>query len=127
MAEIPGAVADYRRRPGQITGDWRRMERAWARVHEKLEARGEGLGPRALSRARGRACLFWSAAAYEAGEHAAARRLIAECWRRAPGFALGHPPALLRSLAAGATLLPRPVHDAIRARFNARAGRARGG
>ena len=122
VASIPGAVADYRRRPGQITGDWRRMERAWRRVHEKLRERGEGLDPAAFARARGRACLFWSAAAYAAGEHAAARRLMREVWRRDPGFALRHRPARLRTLAAAATLLPRPVHDAIRARFNARAG-----
>lgn len=119
---VPGARADYRRRPGQITGDWRRMERAWTRVHRKLAERGEGLGPADLARARGRACLFWSAAAYEAGDFAAARRLVAECWRRDPTWALRQPGARLRSLAAGATLLPRPWHDAIRARFNARSG-----
>lgn len=118
----PGARADYRRRPGQITGDWRRMERAWTRVHEKLGQRGEGLERAALARARGRAALFWSAAAYEAGDHAAARRLVAECWRRDPVWALGRPDARLRALAAGATLLPRPWHDAVRARFNARRG-----
>ena len=116
---VPGALADYRRRPGQITGDWRRMERAWTRVHDKLVAAGRGLPPAARSRSRGRACLFWSAAAYEAGDHAAARHLMLECWRRAPAFAAASRPALTRSLAAGATLLPRPWHDALRARFNA--------
>ena len=115
---MPGAPADDRRRPGPITGDRRRMERAWTRVHEKREAAGRGLLPAERARARGRACLLWSAA-YEAGDHAAARRLMLERWRHAPAFAAGSRPAPTLSLAAGATLLPRPWRDALRARFNA--------
>ena len=80
IAAVPEALADYRRRPGQITEDWRRMERNWLRLADKLAERGEGLGPRAMAKARARASVYWSALAYQAGDHAAARRLIARAW-----------------------------------------------
>ena len=121
IAAVPEALADYRRRPGQITEDWRRMEANWRRLAGKLAERGEGLAPPALAKARARASLYWSALAYRAGEHAAARRLIAATWRGDPRFALSDRRVAIRSLAAGAALLPGPWHDAIRARFNARA------
>ncbi len=121
IAAVPEALADYRRRPGQITEDWRRMERNWLRLADKLAARGEGLGPRALARARARASVYWSALAYQTGDYASARRLIGRTWRGDPRFALRDRRVAIRSLAAGAALLPAPWHAAIRARFNARA------
>ena len=121
IACVPEAWADYRKRPGQITADWRRMERAWRRVVEKRAEAGHALAPAALSRARARACLYWSALAYEAGEHAAARRLLAEAWRRDPRFAASDPRARAHARALAASLLPAPWHAALRARFGARA------
>ena len=120
IASVPDALADYRRRPGQITGDWRRMERNWTRLAGKLAARGEGLDAAALSRARARACVYWSAIAYRSGDHAAARRLIAETWRRDPAHAMRDPHARVRSLAGLATLLPAGLHQTVRARVAGR-------
>ena len=119
---VPEVLSDYRRRDGQITQDWRRMERNWTRVHDKLAARGAALDRRAYGRARARACLWWATLAYEAGDHAAARRLIAETWRRDPRFALRDRHAVIRTLAATAALLPPRWHEAIRTGFNARTG-----
>jgi glycosyltransferase involved in cell wall biosynthesis len=119
---VPEVLSDYRRRSGQITQDWRRMEANWSRVHRKLAAAGSGLSPAALSRARAQACLWWSTLAYEAGDHAAARRLVAETWRRDPRFAIRDRLALIRTLSVAAALLPASWHDAIRARFNASSG-----
>ena len=119
---VPEVLSDYRRRPGQITQDWRRMERSWTRVHEKLAACGRGLDRRAYDRARARSCLWWATLAYEAGEHSAARRLVAETWRRDPRFAATDGHAVVRTLATIAALLPPRWHEAIRTRFNARMG-----
>ena len=121
MACVPEAWADYRRRPGQITGDWRRMERNWTRLAGKLAAEGRGLDPAALRRARARASIYWSALAYQSGDHRASRRLIAAAWRGDPRFALGDRRVAVRTLAGAAALLPAPLHEAIRARFGARA------
>lgn len=118
---VPLVLSDYRRRSGQITQDWRRMERNWTRVHDKLRERGHGLGRRAHGRARARNCLWWATLAYEAGEHAAARRLVAETWRLDPRFAATDRLARVRTLAVAAALLPARWHDAVRARFNTRA------
>lgn len=119
---VPEVLSDYRRRGGQITQDWRRMERNWTRVHEKLAGQGAGLGPRTYDRARARACLWWATLAYDADDHASARRLVAETWRRDPAFAVRDRHALIRALASGAAMLPEPWHAAIRERFNAWTG-----
>jgi glycosyltransferase involved in cell wall biosynthesis len=117
------ALAFYRKREGQITGDWRRMERSWLRVCEKLEEAGAGLSPRQFRDGRARHCLFWATAAYNAGEYRAARRLIAETWRLDPGFAARTPLARIRTLAALASLLPARTHSGLRERFNGRRSR----
>ena len=119
---VPEVLSDYRRRGGQITQDWRRMERNWTRVHDKLAAAGRGLTRRDHGRARARACLYWGTLAYQAGEHRAARRLVAETWRRDPAFAARDGHALIRTLATATSLLPRRWHAAIREGFNARLG-----
>ena len=119
---VDAVLADYRKRPGQITGDWRRMEAGWRRVAEKLAAAGHPLSEPDLAAARTRRALYWSSIAYEAGDHAGARRLLAGIWRRDPGFALRSPLARIRTLAAAASLLPEPAHRWLRRRWNARPG-----
>ena len=112
-------LADYRKRPGQITGDWRRMETGWRRVAEKLAESGRPLPDRDLARAQVRLGLVWSALAYASGDYAASRRLTGQVWWRDPSFALRNRDTWIRTAAAGASLLPRPHHDAIRRRWNA--------
>jgi glycosyltransferase involved in cell wall biosynthesis len=113
-------LADYRKRPGQITGDWRRMERSWLQVCAKLDAAGHALSSRDFRRGRGRHCLYWSSIAYNNGEYAAARRLIAAAWRETPGHVARDRMGRIRTLAAFASLLPKPAHHAMRRLFNAR-------
>ncbi|WP_375263241.1 glycosyltransferase [Palleronia sp.] len=120
ILSVPEAIAFYRRRPGQITGNWRRMERGWTRVCEKLAEAGRPLNPEDWRRGRARQCLFWSHIAYQSGEYTAARLLMVECWRRDPRFAASDDLARIRSLSVVASLLPAPLHDRLRARFNAR-------
>jgi glycosyltransferase involved in cell wall biosynthesis len=112
-------LADYRRRDGQITGDWRRMRENWRRVLDKSLEAGMDLPPRRLREARARWDLYCATLAYQAGDFAAARRLMAGVWRTSPFTAAGDAHARIRSLACLATLLPAPLHDRLRADVNA--------
>lgn len=113
-AILPEPLADYRKRPGQITSDWRRMQSNWDRVLAKMAAAGHGLTAEQERRARARSQIYWATLAYQAGDYANARRLVAESWRCDPRYALGDGLARVRTLAAIASLLPAPLHDALR-------------
>jgi glycosyltransferase involved in cell wall biosynthesis len=118
-------LADYRKRDGQITSDWRRMRRGWTMVAEKLAEAGRPLTRRELRRASAPRSLYWSSIAYEAGDHAAARRLVARVWISDPLYAARTPLARIRVLSCLATFLPRPLHDLLRAGFNRHFGTRR--
>lgn len=113
---VPEPLADYRKRAGQITADWHRMEENWRRVSNKMAKAGYGLAPDEARRARARKLIYWATLAYQGGDYPAARRLIAESWWLAPRAALNDPLARIRTLAAMASLLPKPMHDALRRR-----------
>jgi glycosyltransferase involved in cell wall biosynthesis len=119
IVPTPRVLADYRRRSGQITGDWRRMRDNWRRVLAKAQAAGIDFPETRLREARARWDLYCATLAYNAGDHGAARRLMAGVWRTSPGFAAGDPHARIRSLACLATLLPARLHDRLRADVNA--------
>jgi glycosyltransferase involved in cell wall biosynthesis len=118
-------LADYRKRDGQITSDWRRMRRGWTTVAGKLAEAGRPLTRDERRRARAPQSLYWSSIAYEAGDHAAARRLIATVWLRDPRYAARSPLARIRTLSCLASFLPRPVHHCLRDGFNRRPGSGR--
>lgn len=125
----PGNVAalnwigvEYRRRRGQITSDWRRMETHWLRVADKLAAAGHGLPGSAFRRGRSRNRLYCAATAYQAGAEAEARELVWRTIRDDPAVAVTTAEGRVRTLAAVASLLPRPVHKRIRDAFNGRPG-----
>lgn len=111
---VPETLADYRKRAGQITADWRRMEANWTRVIARMAADGHGLSPDEWRRARARSAVYWATLAYQAGDYAATRRLMAEAWRRDPRGVAADPLARMRTLAALGSALPRPLHDALR-------------
>lgn len=113
---VPEPIADYRKRTGQITADWHRMETNWQRVLDKMAEAGHGLRPDEARRAKARNLIYWATLAYQGGDYPAARRLIAESWWLAPHAALRDPLARVRTLAVMASLLPKSMHDALRRR-----------
>lgn len=113
-AIVPEPLADYRRRPGQITSDWRRMKANWERVLEKMAESGHGLSPDQERRARARNQIYWATLAYQSGDYANARLLVAQSWRGDARYALGNRLARIRTLAALASLFPTRLHRALR-------------
>jgi len=115
---VPRVLADYRRREGQITSDWRRMQQGWERVIAKLQRElPDRLAP--IEReARARHHVYWSALAYEGRDYAAARRHIAAAWRLAAPKLVGDSRAWVRTAAATASALPGPAHRFLAVRFN---------
>ncbi len=107
---VPVVLADYRRREGQITADWRTMQRGWERVIAKLRRDFPHRVTPVEAKARARNHVYWSTLAYESGDYAAARRHVVAGWRLAR-FALAVDPlAWLCTAAAAASLLPGPAH-----------------
>jgi glycosyltransferase involved in cell wall biosynthesis len=107
---VPEVLTTYRRRPGQLTGDWRRMQRAW----ESLMARMRELATEATARAEPAARANWyrylSFVAYEQGEKGEALRLLMQSFRAQPSVAALNPRTwlLATAIAAGA-LLPTTI------------------
>ena len=118
IAVIPEVLVDYRKRPGQITSDWRRMRAGWEACVRLARVSGYGLSSRDHREALARNALTWSTIAYQHGDVASARRLAIEFWRADPHFALCSGDARLRTLACLASLLPGRLHESIRSRYN---------
>ncbi|WOI55708.1 glycosyltransferase family A protein [Palleronia sp. LCG004] len=119
-AIVPEPLADYRKRDGQITANWARMEANWTRVLQKMDLMGEGLDADELRRAKARNQIYWATLAYQAGDYAATRRLVAQSWRLDPKAASRDRLARIRTLAALASLLPGPLHETLRRRVASR-------
>ena len=117
-AILPEPLVDYRKRPGQITSDWRRMRDNWETVVAKMARTQAALSPGQLRAARSRNAIFYATVAYQAGSYADARALVWRSWRLDPRFALRDPHARVRTLAACASLLPTGLHAALRKRVN---------
>lgn len=127
LVALPEVLSGYRRDAQdaggrQLTSDWRRMQRTWTRVRDKAVQAGLRITRAEANAMRGQHCIYWATLAYMAGDHRAARRLMAEATWRMPGHVLRDDLARVRLAACLASLLPRPLHDRIRTRFNARRG-----
>lgn len=118
IGALDSILVDYRTRPGQITGNWRRMRKGWESVVAKAFRRDK-IEPSAFNKmARARNLLVWATAAYKNRDYAATRRLMAECCRADPIFALKDKHARIRVAAALISLLPTPLHRTLQERFN---------
>ena len=111
-------LVDYRTRPGQITGSWRRMRTGWETVVASALHRGKIDSTAIGKTARARNLLVWATAAYKNGDFADARSLMAECWRTDAVFAMTDSHARIRLAAAMTSLLPAPLHRSLQACFN---------
>lgn len=120
IAAVPEVLVDYRKRPGQITSEWRRMRAGWEACVRLAEASGYGLTPRRRREALARNALTWSTIAYQHGDFVSARRLATEFWRNDPRLALRSGDARVRTMACLASLMPSRLHDVIRSRYNGR-------
>jgi glycosyltransferase involved in cell wall biosynthesis len=79
---IPEVLTFYRRRPGQVSGDWRRMEAGYLQVLERLRPVATLVVQREENRNRAGRYRYYARLAREAGETGTAARLMATafCW-----------------------------------------------
>jgi len=110
----------YRRRPGQLSGDWRRIEAGWQQLAKKMER----LAPKEFglveATANCRSKLYCAFLAHEQGQHVHSSRLLwtsfrsnpRDCCRRVESW-------LLAGACLAGMLLPPPVHRKL-TRFGAR-------
>ena len=81
------------------------MKTNWERVLDKMAAAGHGLKPDEERRARARNEIYWATLAYQSADYRAARRLVADSWRRDRLWTSRDRLARIRTLAAVASLL----------------------
>jgi len=101
----------YRQRAGQLSADWRRKERAWHRLLEKMRR----LAPVESVQVAGRACAnldrALAAIAYENSELLSALRLFLRALKREPWFLISDKRTwLLGSALLSACVLPSRIH-----------------
>ncbi len=82
VVAIPEVLTFRRRRRGQISGDWRRMEAAYLQLLERLRQRALPDLRREENRSRAGRYRYYACLACEAGENGSAARLLATaiCW-----------------------------------------------
>ena len=85
---LPEVLVRYRRRPGQLTRNWRRMRDAYERVLEKARRLDAGAVTRVEHLSRSDRSRFHAFVAYESGELADALRLLGQSITAAPSKAL---------------------------------------
>ena len=117
-------TALYRRRAGQLTGNWRQQQDVWMQIMAKVRAEcpDEFVSVESTARANFQRAL--SATAYENGELESASELFQEAMQLAPGFLLKDKRTwLLGSALLSARVLPSRMHQRLEASF--RSARAR--
>lgn len=112
---IPEPLVLYRRRRGQISGSAARMERNLGAFLLGRERAGAPLPPSLRRRVVAAHRLYWASLLDAEGEHRAARRETLRAWREDPAGLLRMPHAYGRAAISLASLLPRPLHDGLRA------------
>lgn len=117
---LPRHLVGYRKRRGQITGNWRRMRDARAQVFRKLDSLAPELASSVRAEAFARAQVFWSTIAYTQGEYSDSRSLICSAWKSKPLLMVRNREAVFRLLTAAVSLLPEPLHRTMRGAFNQR-------
>jgi hypothetical protein len=114
IACIPEVLAEYRRRPGQLTADWTAMHAGFEAVMTRMRAAEPQLVQRVAAEATARHYRFLAYLAWEAGQFSQARRFLRRAWRAQP-FALARDRrAWLTTAAVAATLLPAHAHSPLR-------------
>jgi hypothetical protein len=118
VASLTEVLACYRRREGQITGSWQRMERAYRMVIDRVRSEDPELFASASSASLAHRNRYLAYLAYEAGEKRQALRLLGRSFRASPALFLREPRSwvLLGGVLARA-LLPARAHDALRDGF----------
>ncbi|HTB19606.1 MAG TPA: glycosyltransferase [Bryobacteraceae bacterium] len=111
VVAIPEVLTFYRRRQGQISGDWRRMEAGYLQLLERLRRIAPLDVQREENRSRAGRYRYYARLARESGEAGTAARLLATAFCWAPLWLLADSRTWLIGLAViFQLLLPRPLY-----------------
>lgn len=110
VAAIQEPLFARREWPDQATRNWRSMHQGWLTVFERFMAHAPGEALAIEGHARANADRLAAFYAYQAGDFAAARRLVFSAWRRAPLRLARSARSYPITAAALATLLPTWAH-----------------
>lgn len=110
---IGEVLTEYRRRPGQITGDWKRMLDGWETVLEKVRVLAPDRVGAVEDAAKAKQWRYGAFIAMERGEYSQARRLLAKAWAESPRTLAFDRRAWFTTIAGLATAFPRPMANGV--------------
>jgi glycosyltransferase involved in cell wall biosynthesis len=111
---LPEVLALYRKRQGQITGDWHRMEEGWQQLCAKMHRLAPGQVQPIQNEATSVKYRYLGTLAYEKGKFLEASRLIWVSFKYAPGhFLLEFRNWLLVLACLSGMTLPTPIHQGL--------------
>lgn len=114
IACIPEVLAEYRRRPGQLTADLRVMHDGWVHMMEKMRALAPALVVRVEREATARHYRFLAYVAWEGRQYAQARAYTKRAWLASPRALARDRRAWLTTAAVLAALLPTRTREPLR-------------
>jgi len=113
MACVIEPLVDRRVREAQLTKNWPRMDRGWREVMARFHQAGADLPAALLRQSEARHDRYIAYLAYEAGDFAAARRLMVQAWQKAALAMACDKRAWVMTVAALGSLLPSSLHRGV--------------
>ncbi len=111
IAGLPEVLSEYRRRPGQVTADWRSMHTGWLTFFGHMRRIDPELVQRVEREARARHYRYLAKLAWENREFSHARVLLKRAWRVHPWVLARDGKAWLTTAATLLAVLPRAVYE----------------
>jgi glycosyltransferase involved in cell wall biosynthesis len=84
VACLPQVLAEYRRRPGQLTSDWQAMHDGWVITMQRMRQMNPVAFVAVEHEARARHYRYLAYLAWEAGQNATSRVFLLRAWRAQP-------------------------------------------
>ena len=110
----PRVSALYRRRPGQLTRDWKQAERVWLSIMARMRLRCPDQVEAVEAQAAANQYRNFAAAAYETGDVRSATQLFRKALKLSPAFLMKDKRTwLLGSALVSRSVLPRRVHQSL--------------
>jgi len=111
---VPSVLTSYRRREGQVSGDWRRMQAGWEKMMLSIAPLAPSVSDETMRSAESNWYRYLAFVAYERGEESEALSLLSRSLRVNPALALTNSKTwLLGGAIVSSVILPDATHRVV--------------
>ena len=111
---VPSVLTSYRRREGQVSGDWRRMKAGWEKMTKSVVPLAGNVSDETMRSAESNWYRYLAFVAYERGEEKEALSLLSHSFRVNPAAALINSKTwLLGGAILSSVILPEATHRVV--------------